>query len=1129
MRYAWMSWMLVLVGSLGCGEVKDEVVPVAGEQAGAARWKSQAPWPAVGAEAGLDEVVWVPTKTGASGVKVAYGDGMWLAVWQDARGGVNSVYGMRILDDGTVLDPIGFPVSAHAASSSAPVVAHNGSRFFVAWIDARNQVNDIYGARVEATGTVLDPYGIPMVLSGYPKGNLATASDGQDFMLAYSHSVTGNPGFFVTRVSANGVVVNPQGNLVIGSGINFSNITWVGSHYLLVFSPLSSRLSMARVAVDGTVLDPGGNYIFSGNSNYYVSISSSASDGANALVAYHYYYYYTGSVMRAVRVDSGGVLLDIPNLELSPEYSPQGLRYSHNATAFFQDRYLVVWNDYHVPGDPSMRTETADLYGNIVYPDGTVLVPEGFPVLQEPGQQQNLVMSSGGPGALLAFVDQQRSVNDVRAMLLDENAQPLGEPFYLNVAGNAQYRPKVAVGEAGDGSALKLVVWQDERGVDLDVYAARLGEDGQSLDATAVAVAVEGGTQTPGGVAWSGGAWWVTWEDLRGADADVYVARVTPGGTLADAAGGFVVAGGAGDQGAPAVAGDGAGGAWVAVTDAAGGASAVALVPVAADGGVGTPVAVSDAGRPGFAPAVVRGAGGVFVAWHGFDGLTQQVEGAFVADDGAILWGPRVLSPSASVQLRPAVAFDGARFVVAWEDNRDRVYNVYAAVVEADGTVGAASVLGAADRNQFGPSATFDGERFQVVWEEATDTGSDVRAQRVDAGGAPVDPQAAAITQGASPERAPQVVADGPRRVTVVYSRPVVEHPYGASRIRARQVAYNRAPVASVQSIVTLEDTPAPAVLAAVDADGDDLTYEVVAAPAAGVLSGTPPELKYTPAPGFVGEDAFTYRVSDGYDAVEQPVRVLVLAQAQRPVAHGDAVTTPEDTPVDVLLTGDVAAGAEVSFVIVDEPLHGLFKGTAPALQYNPDADWHGDDFFTFRVSDGVRESDLAVVRLTVTPVNDAPVALDQYVTTTLGRAVSVLLAGTDVDGDELTFAIRAKPAHGTLTGVPPMVRYQPEKHFVGEVTFSFTVSDGELTSEPGVVRVTVDGEVRRELDGDGGLFGCTAAPGVGGRGVRGHVRAGEGGKGKMREQAPAVHTGRYLALLLGLLGLVWLRRRSRR
>ncbi|MBU1511508.1 cadherin-like domain-containing protein, partial [Myxococcota bacterium] len=253
-------------------------------------------------------------------------------------------------------------------------------------------------------------------------------------------------------------------------------------------------------------------------------------------------------------------------------------------------------------------------------------------------------------------------------------------------------------------------------------------------------------------------------------------------------------------------------------------------------------------------------------------------------------------------------------------------------------------------------------------------------------------------------------------------------------------------------------------------------------------------------------------------------------AQDQRPVATGATLETPEDTPLDLVLAGEVATGAQAVYEVVDGPAHGLFKGTAPDLQYNPDADFAGEDFFTFRVGDGVRVSDLAVVRITVTPVNDAPVALAQDLTTTANRVIPLLLTGTDVEGDPLTFAIRARPAQGTLTGVPPLLSYRPEKNFVGEVAFSFTVSDGQLTSEPAIVRVTVSDNLRRELDGDGGWFGCSAAPGAG------------RGNGKMRRQVAAVHNGngngngdgdgtRWWSLALLLIGLglalAWGRRRA--
>ncbi|HZH74824.1 MAG TPA: PKD domain-containing protein, partial [Archangium sp.] len=89
----------------------------------------------------------------------------------------------------------------------------------------------------------------------------------------------------------------------------------------------------------------------------------------------------------------------------------------------------------------------------------------------------------------------------------------------------------------------------------------------------------------------------------------------------------------------------------------------------------------------------------------------------------------------------------------------------------------------------------------------------------------------------------------------------------------------NDAPVASALAATTSEGQPVPLTLSGGDVDGDGLTYEVVTGPARGSLQGAPPEVTYTPAPGFAGEDAFTFRVSDGRsESLPATVSVRVVA-----------------------------------------------------------------------------------------------------------------------------------------------------------------------------------------------------------------------------------------------------------
>lgn len=95
----------------------------------------------------------------------------------------------------------------------------------------------------------------------------------------------------------------------------------------------------------------------------------------------------------------------------------------------------------------------------------------------------------------------------------------------------------------------------------------------------------------------------------------------------------------------------------------------------------------------------------------------------------------------------------------------------------------------------------------------------------------------------------------------------------------------NTAPVANGQSVTTTRETPKAFTLTASDADGDPLTYEIILTPMFGTLSGTAPNLTYTPGPGFIGADVFTFRVSDGTD-FSQPATVGISVTENAPTVN---------------------------------------------------------------------------------------------------------------------------------------------------------------------------------------------------------------------------------------------------
>ena len=179
------------------------------------------------------------------------------------------------------------------------------------------------------------------------------------------------------------------------------------------------------------------------------------------------------------------------------------------------------------------------------------------------------------------------------------------------------------------------------------------------------------------------------------------------------------------------------------------------------------------------------------------------------------------------------------------------------------------------------------------------------------------------------------------------------------------------------------------------------------------------------------------------------------------PVAHDQSVTTDEDTSVAITLTATDPDGDPLTYSIVSNPSHGTLTGTPPDVDYMPDANHNGADSFTFKANDGTSDSNTATVSITVTPVNDPPIANGQSVETVQGTAVSITLTGSDVDEDTLTFIKVTDPSNGTLTLDPDFstsgeLTYTSDPAFIGEVSFTFKVNDGTVDSDPVTVSITV-------------------------------------------------------------------------
>ncbi|HCT6246762.1 TPA: tandem-95 repeat protein [Citrobacter freundii] len=219
-------------------------------------------------------------------------------------------------------------------------------------------------------------------------------------------------------------------------------------------------------------------------------------------------------------------------------------------------------------------------------------------------------------------------------------------------------------------------------------------------------------------------------------------------------------------------------------------------------------------------------------------------------------------------------------------------------------------------------------------------------------------------------------------------------------------------------------------------------------------------QLVYTPNAGYVGQDTFTYTVTSG--GVTETAAVSVVMTNTVPVADGEIVTTPEDTAIGgELLTNDrdpdgdplhiagFTVGGQTAQPGDTVQLAGVGALTVNrdgSYRFTPVADWNGTaPVVTYTVSDGNDGGTAtALLVITVTPVVDVK---DDRATTHAGDPVTVDALGNDSfsNADRAITGV-TNGAHGTVTIENGKVVYQPNTGYVGQDTFTYTVTSGGVT-----------------------------------------------------------------------------------
>ena len=164
---------------------------------------------------------------------------------------------------------------------------------------------------------------------------------------------------------------------------------------------------------------------------------------------------------------------------------------------------------------------------------------------------------------------------------------------------------------------------------------------------------------------------------------------------------------------------------------------------------------------------------------------------------------------------------------------------------------------------------------------------------------------------------------------------------------------------------------------------------------------------------------------------------------------------TGNDTDID---------GGPLTVTAVSDPIGGtvVLNGNN-TITFTPTANTSGPASFTYTVSDGAGGTDTATVSITVTPVNDPPVAVDDTGITTPEDTAAVIptatLTGndTDIDGGPLTVTAVSDPIGGTVVlNGNNTITFTPTANTSGPASFTYTVSDGALATDTATVSITV-------------------------------------------------------------------------
>ncbi|WP_289053126.1 Ig-like domain-containing protein, partial [uncultured Pseudoalteromonas sp.] len=263
--------------------------------------------------------------------------------------------------------------------------------------------------------------------------------------------------------------------------------------------------------------------------------------------------------------------------------------------------------------------------------------------------------------------------------------------------------------------------------------------------------------------------------------------------------------------------------------------------------------------------------------------------------------------------------------------------------------------------------------------------------------------------------------------------------------------AVNDAPVANPDSATILEDAAATNINVLgndTDEENDALSISALTT-TSGAVTSTGNDVIFTSEANFNGQVTVNYTLSDGTDTAMGVLTITVTPVNDAPIANPDSATILEDavtTNINVL-SNDTDPEND-SLTISDASTNtGSVSVAGSNLAYTPEADFNGQAVINYTLSDGT-DTASGVLNITVTPVNDSPVANPDTaaINEDSSTIVNVVANDTDTEGDSLTITTVSADS-GSATIVANQIQYTPQADYNGTAVVTYTISDGEAAT----------------------------------------------------------------------------------